>query len=102
MKRLAKHTDKRVAQLAVQVVDGWKRHFEKKLTQPLVDVHCDLKTEALRQTARRRTISALMSDESSSKQVSSHLRCVFCRLNPCDQLLFAVCYSNTRGILFNC
>jgi hypothetical protein len=75
VKRLATHADEKVSQLAKQVIQNWKSHFEAKLSRPTLDVQCDRKTESVRHTARKHIASALMTDESTDEQVRLFLSC---------------------------
>lgn len=74
MKRLAKHSDERVAHLAKLVIHGWQSHFEAKLAQPAVDVQCDRKTESIRQTARKQLTSALLNEEAAEEPVGTDVK----------------------------
>jgi len=73
VKRLSKHSDERVSNLAKEIFNKWKTHFETKLCLPVVDVQCDRKTESLRQTARRHLTAALKNDTSSDKSTSEQV-----------------------------
>ena len=60
--KLCRVKEAEVATLAQQVYTAWKKHILSKVNRPYIEVKCDLKTQKLRNSARRMLLEALQKE----------------------------------------